>query len=384
MKKPVKKIYRHLFTSESVGSGHPDKICDQIADAILDECLKYDINTRSAIEVIATNRLILVGGEVKTKACFDFSQKVWDVLKPLGYDEYDFSVAIAINKQSHEITQAVDKKTGHLGAGDQGIKFGYAIDETRELMPLPIALAHQLLRRAEELRKNGEFKWAKADMKSQVTIDYSSKKPRIETIVMSIQHEANFKESIFKKFIKNNIMKVVAKEYKLNTNFKVFINSAGSFVIGGPISDTGLTGRKIIVDTYGGKGRHGGGAFSGKDYTKVDRSGAYAARWIAKNIVAAELASEVELQLSYAIGSEQPISISLETFGTEKVKVALILKAIEQVFDLSPQGIIDALELKNPIYLQTATYGHFGRLDLDLPWERTNKVELLKALVDKE
>lgn len=373
--------YRDLFTSESVGAGHPDKICDQISDAILDECLKNDINSRTAIEVIATNRLILVGGEVKTNACFDYSKKVQEVLSPLGYSEYDFSVSIAINKQSSDISLAVDKTNGHIGAGDQGIKFGYAVNETPELMPLPIALAHALLKRAEQLRINKKFKWAKSDMKSQVTIDYSGKKPQIDTIVMSVQHEANFQEKLFKSFIKKQIMNVIAKQYGLKTNFKFLINPGGKFVIGGPMSDTGLTGRKIIVDTYGGKGRHGGGAFSGKDYTKVDRSAAYAARWIAKNIVAANLASEVELQLSYAIGMEKPISLSLETFGTEKVTKNKILDAIEQIFDLSPKGIIDALELKNPIYLQTATYGHFGRTDLDLPWERTNKVDLLKKII---
>lgn len=376
-----KQIYRELFTSESVGSGHPDKICDQISDAILDECLKYDINSRTAIEVMATNRLILVGGEIKTNACFDFSKKVWEVLTPLGYDEYDFSVSISLNKQSNDISHAVDKDNGHIGAGDQGIKFGYAIDETPELMPLPIALAHALLKRAENMRRNKLFKWAKSDMKSQVTIDYRGKKPRIDTVVMSVQHEAKFNEKLFKNFIKKQIMDIVAKQYGLNTNFKTLINPGGKFVIGGPICDTGLTGRKIIVDTYGGKGRHGGGAFSGKDYTKVDRSGAYAARWIAKNIVGAKLAKEVELQLSYAIGVEKPISISLETFGTETINKGKIIEAINKVFDLSPKGIIDALELKNPIYLQTATFGHFGRTDLDLPWERTNKVELLKELV---
>ncbi len=385
MKKNTKnrQIYRELFTSESVGAGHPDKICDQIADAILDECLKYDVNSRTSIEVMATNRLILVGGEIKTNACFDYSKKVWEVLKPLGYDEYDFSVSIAINKQSDDIAQAVDKENGDLGAGDQGIKFGYAIDETTELMPLPIVLAHVLLKKAEKMRLEKTFKWAKSDIKSQVTIDYSGKKPRIDTIVMSVQHEPSFNEKIFKNFIKKQIMDVVAKQYKLNTNFKVLINPSGKFVIGGPLGDTGLTGRKIIVDTYGGKARHGGGSFSGKDYTKVDRSAAYAARWIAKNIVAAKLAKEVELQISYVIGIENPISISLETFGTETIKKSLILDAITKVFDLTPKGIVESLELKNPIYLQTATFGHFGRTDLNLPWERLNKVELLKKIVVK-
>ena len=363
-------MYKQLFTSESVGAGHPDKICDQISDAILDEVLKQDPNARVAAEVMASNRLIVVGGEITTKAYVDIVSTAWDVLKVLGYSENDFTVISNVNSQSPDINQGVDREDGLLGAGDQGIMFGYANRETPELMPLPITLAHQLMARAEKLRREGKFKWAKSDMKSQVTIDYSGDKPIIDTILMSVQHEANYNKEEFKNFIIEKIMKYIAKKYNLNTDFKVFINPTGQFVIGGPIGDTGLTGRKIIVDTYGGKGRHGGGAFSGKDYTKVDRSAAYAARWVAKNIVAHNLADEVELQLSYAIGYHKPISIAVETFGTEKVSKEKIFEFINKYFDLSPAAIIKSLDLKKPIYKQTATFGHFGRPELDLPWEK--------------
>lgn len=364
-------MYKNLFTSESVGAGHPDKICDQISDAILDEVLKQDPNARVATEVMASNRLIVVGGEITTSAYVDIVATAWKVLQVLGYSENDFTVISNVHSQSPDINQGVDRKDGVLGAGDQGIMFGYANRETPELMPLPITLAHQLMSLAEKLRRSGKFKWAKSDMKSQVTIDYTSKeKPRIDTILMSVQHEADYDKEKFKDFIIEKIMKKVAKKYKLNTDFKVFINPTGQFIIGGPIGDTGLTGRKIIVDTYGGKGRHGGGAFSGKDYTKVDRSAAYAARWVAKNIVAHELADEVELQLSYAIAHDKPISISLETFNTEKVSKDKIFEFINKNFDLSPAAIIKALDLKKPIYKQVSTFGHFGRPELDLPWEK--------------
>lgn len=375
-------MYSKLFTSESVGAGHPDKICDQISDTVLDEVLKQDPNARVAIECMASNRLIIIGGELTTKAYVDVVKCAWSVLQVLGYDENDFTIISNVNSQSPDINQGVDKKDGQIGAGDQGLMFGYAVNETPELMPLPISMAHALAKRAEKLRREGKFKFAKSDLKTQVTIDYSNNKPQINTILMSVQHEASYDEKSFKKFIKEEIMDEVAKEYKLNTDFRVFINPTGKFVIGGPIGDTGLTGRKIIVDTYGGKGRHGGGAFSGKDYTKVDRSAAYAARWVAKNIVAAGLATEVEVQLAYAIGVAQPVSIAIETFNTATVEVDKIEKAINKVFDLSPQGIINALELKKPIYKQTATYGHFGRTDLDLPWERLNKVEGLKTALE--
>ena len=373
-------MYKKLFTSESVGAGHPDKICDQISDTVLDRVLTKDPEARVAIETMASNRLIVIGGELTTNCYVDVVDAAWEVLKGLGYSENDFTIISNVNSQSPDINQGVDLEDGELGAGDQGIMFGYASTETPELMPLPITLAHALAKRAEELRKNGKFKWAKSDLKSQVTIDYSGKKPVIKTVLMSVQHAADYNEEEFKKFIKNEIMAKVAKEYKLNTDFETYINPTGKFVIGGPVGDAGLTGRKIIVDTYGGKGRHGGGAFSGKDYTKVDRSGAYAARWVAKNIVKAGLATEAEVQLSYAIGVTKPISISVETFGTETVEKEAIENAVSTVFDLSPRGIIEALDLKRPIYKQTAAFGHFGRKDLDLPWEQTNRVEeLIKA-----
>lgn len=374
-------MYKKLFTSESVGAGHPDKICDQISDLILDRVLSKDKYSRVAIEVMASNRLIVIGGEITTKSYVDTVKAAWDVLLELGYTENDFTVISNVNSQSKDIAQGVDKKSGDIGAGDQGIMFGYANNDTPELMPLPITLAHKLMILSEKLRKEGKFKWAKSDMKAQVTIDYSNKKPRIHTVLMSVQHDEKYNKKQFHNFIENKIMKQIAKEYKLNTDFKVLINPTGKFVIGGPIGDTGLTGRKIIVDTYGGMGRHGGGAFSGKDYTKVDRSGAYAARWVAKNIVAAKLADEVEVQLSYAIGISKPISISINTFGTEKVSIDKIEKAVNKVFNLSPKEIIKSLDLMKPIYSQVSKFGHFGRSDLNLPWEKTNKVkELMKYI----
>ena len=374
-------MYKKLFTSESVGAGHPDKICDQISDTILDKILTKDKNARVACEVMASNRLIVIAGEITTTCYVDFVTTAWSVLKKLGYSENDFTIISNVNSQSPDINQGVDKKNGQIGAGDQGIMFGYAVNETPELMPLPITLAHALAERAETLRRNGKFKWAKSDLKSQVTIDYSKKKPEINSILMSVQHDEKYHKTKFHNFIKKEIMEYVAKKYKLNTNFKTYINPTGKFVIGGPIGDAGLTGRKIIVDTYGGKGRHGGGCFSGKDYTKVDRSAAYAARWVAKNIVAANLATEVEVQLGYAIGVSKPVSISVETFGTEKVAINKIEKAINKVFDLSPSGIIKSLDLKKPIYQKTSTFGHFGRPKLNFPWEKTNKIlDLQKAI----
>lgn len=374
-------MYAKLFTSESVGVGHPDKICDQISDLILDHILVQDPEARVACEVMATNRLIVIGGEITTTGYVDVVTTAWEVLKNVGYSENDFTVISSVNKQSPDINQGVDQKTGQIGAGDQGIMFGYAINETDQLMPLPITLAHALAKEAEKLRKNGQFKWAKADLKTQVTIDYSNNQTKIDTILMSVQHDANYDQKQFHNFIENQIMKKVALKYHLNIDFKVLINPTGKFVIGGPIGDTGLTGRKIIVDTYGGKGHHGGGAFSGKDYTKMDRSGAYAARWVAKNIVGANLATECEVQLAYAIGMSKPISIAIETFGSEKVAKNKIIAAISDVFDLSTNGIIKELHLKKAIYYQTATFGHFGKKDL--PWEKLNKVNQLKSWVKK-
>ncbi|TCG11508.1 methionine adenosyltransferase [Mycoplasma todarodis] len=371
-------MLKKLFTSESVGAGHPDKICDQISDAVLDECLKQDPESRVACEVMASNRLIIIGGEITTKAYVDVVQAAWSVLSKLGYSENDFTVISNVNSQSPDINQGVDRAEGAIGAGDQGIMFGYATNETPELMPLPITLAHALVKRAETLRLKDEFKWAKSDIKAQVTIDYTSEKPIIDTVLMSVQHTEDYDKDLFREFIIENIMKEVARQYKMNEDFTTLVNPTGKFVIGGPIGDTGLTGRKIIVDTYGGMGRHGGGAFSGKDYTKVDRSAAYAARWVAKNIVAAKLAEKAEIQLSYAIGVEQPVSLSLETFGTEKVEKDKILEAVQKVFDLSPRGIIESLKLKTPIYKKTSVFGHFGRTDYEFEWEKTNKINELK------
>ncbi|CAM9108565.1 methionine adenosyltransferase [Mycoplasma todarodis] len=370
-------MLKKLFTSESVGAGHPDKICDQISDAVLDECLRQDPESRVACEVMASNRLIIIGGEITTKAYVDIIQAAWGVLSKLGYSENDFTVISNVNSQSPDINQGVDREEGAIGAGDQGIMFGYATNETPELMPLPITLAHALVRKAETMRLNDEFKWAGSDMKAQVTIDYTNQKPIIDTILMSVQHSEDYDQEMFHTFIIENIMKEVARQYKLNEDFKTLVNPTGKFVIGGPIGDTGLTGRKIIVDTYGGMGRHGGGAFSGKDYTKVDRSAAYAARWVAKNIVAAKLADKAEIQLSYAIGVEQPVSLSLDTFGTEKVDKDKILEAVQKVFDLSPRGIIESLKLKTPIYSKTSAFGHFGRTDYEFEWEKTNKINEL-------
>ena len=374
-------MYKKLFTSESVGAGHPDKICDQISDTVLDAILAQDPDARVAIEVMASNRLVIVGGELTTTCYVDVVAAAWKVLLRLGYKEDDFTIISNVNSQSPDINQGVDKEDGEIGAGDQGLMFGYAINETPELMPLPITLAHALSERAENLRFSGEFKSARSDIKSQVTIDYSGDTPKIDTMLMSVQHAEDFNEDEFKRFIKEDIMKHVAKKYNLNEDFKVFINPTGKFVIGGPYGDTGLTGRKIIVDTYGGMGRHGGGAFSGKDYTKVDRSGAYAARWVAKNIVAAGLATEVEVQVAYAIGVSKPVSVSVETFGSETIDVQKIEDAVAKVFDLSPGAIIKDLDLKKPIYAQTATFGHFGRKDKNFPWEKLNKVEELKEAV---
>ena len=376
-------MHLKLFTSESVGPGHPDKICDQISDAILDQILLKDKNARVAIEVMASNRLIVIGGELTTHAYVDVVSITWPILKKLGYSENDFTIISAIHPQSPDINQGVDKKDGHIGAGDQGIMFGYATNETPEFMPLPITLAHELVKKAEKLREQGKFKWAKSDMKSQVTIDYSNNKPRIHTILMSIQHEENYKKEEFYNFIKKEIMIKIAKKYKLNIDFQIFINPTGKFVIGGPIGDTGLTGRKIIVDTYGGMSRHGGGSFSGKDYTKVDRSATYAARWIAKNLVAANVADKLEIQLSYAIGIEKPISISIFTFKTEKISINKIKDIVNKVFDLTPKGIIKTLNLKEPIYQQTSFFGHFGRIDLNLPWEKLNKVKEIQKEINK-
>lgn len=372
-----------LFTSESVSKGHPDKVCDQISDAILDACLKEDPNSRVACEVFATTDLIVIGGEITTLAKVDYEQVARDVLKDIGYDDSDkgidyqtCKIQIVLDSQSPDIALGTNDEVG--GAGDQGIMFGYACKETKGYMPLPISLAHHLVRYATEKKNSGEFKSARPDMKAQVTVDYTDKDPKIDTILMSIQHDPDFDEEAFKKYIKEEIMDVVVEKYGLNKDYRVLINPTGRFVIGGPHGDTGLTGRKIIVDTYGGAARHGGGAFSGKDPSKVDRSAAYMLRYIAKNIVAADLCDRIEIQVSYAIGVKEPTSVFVETYGSEHVDVDVIIKAIRENFDLTPGGIIKTLNLRQPIYQKTAAYGHFGRGDLDLPWENLDKVEVLK------
>lgn len=375
---------KNLFTSESVSEGHPDKLCDQISDAILDECLRQDKYSRVACECFVTTNLLVIGGEITTNAKVDYEAVARDVMRRIGYTAEDLGIdadtceiKVVMDTQSSDIALGTNVEVG--GAGDQGIMFGYATNETETYMPLPISMAHELVRYASELRHNGTFKHARPDMKSQVTIDYTDENnPKVDTILMSIQHDPDFNEEEFKTFIKEKIMKEVVRKHHMNEDYKVFINPTGRFVIGGPHGDTGLTGRKIIVDTYGGMARHGGGAFSGKDPSKVDRSAAYITRYIAKNIVAAGLCDRIEIQLSYAIGVKDPTSVHVDTYGTGKVADEVILDAIKKEFDLTPQGIINSLDLLNPIYGPTAAYGHFGRTDVEFPWEKLNKVEDLK------
>lgn len=375
---------KNLFTSESVSEGHPDKLCDQISDAILDECLRQDKYSRVACECFATTNLLVIGGEITTNAKVDYEAVARDVMRRIGYTAEDLGIdadtceiKVVMDTQSSDIALGTNVEVG--GAGDQGIMFGYATNETETYMPLPISMAHELVRYASELRHNGTFKHARPDMKSQVTIDYTDENnPKVDTILMSIQHDPDFNEEEFKTFIKEKIMKEVVRKHHMNEDYKVFINPTGRFVIGGPHGDTGLTGRKIIVDTYGGMARHGGGAFSGKDPSKVDRSAAYITRYIAKNIVAAGLCDRIEIQLSYAIGVKDPTSVHVDTYGTGKVADEVILDAIKKEFDLTPQDIINTLDLLNPIYGPTAAYGHFGRTDVEFPWEKLNKVEDLK------
>lgn len=380
-----------LFTSESVSEGHPDKIADQISDAVLDAALSQDPLSRVACEVFTTTNTVIVGGEITTKAELDIEKIARNTLIGIGYtddkfgiDGHNCNVQVLVHTQSPDIAMGVDSSsdTKEVGAGDQGIMFGFATNETENYMPLAIEMAHMLVKRATELRKNGQFKWARPDMKSQVTIDYTnSMQPKIDTVLMSIQHDDDFDRVAFIDYVTENVIKAVAKQFGMNEDFRILINPTGRFVVGGPHGDAGLTGRKIIVDTYGGAARHGGGAFSGKDCTKVDRSAAYAARYVAKNIVAAGLADKCEIQLSYAIGVSEPISIALETFGTEKVAKEEILKAIRQLFDLTPTGIINMLNLRKPQYQQVAAYGHFGRSDVNVTWEKTDKVSEIEQLL---
>jgi len=389
---------RRLFTSESVTEGHPDKICDQISDAVLDAILAKDPNARVACETSVTTGLVLVAGEITTNTYVDIQKLVRDTIREIGYDRAKFGfdadtcgVITAIGEQSADIAlgvdQALEAREGKMtdaeieaiGAGDQGLMFGFACNETPELMPLPISMAHQLARRLTEVRKNGTLEYLRPDGKTQVTVEYDGDKPvRIDTIVISTQHAPETTLEQIKADLMEHVIKPVVPAQFLDAETKYFINPTGRFVIGGPQGDAGLTGRKIIVDTYGGYARHGGGAFSGKDPTKVDRSGAYAARYVAKNIVAAGLADKCEVQVAYAIGVAQPVSISVDTFGTGKVAEEDLVALIRKHFDLRPAGIIKMLDLRRPIYKQTAAYGHFGRNDLNVPWERTDKAEDLK------
>ena len=384
-----------IFSSESVGEGHPDKVCDTISDYVLDACLRVDKMSRVACETFASTAMVLVGGEITTNTFVDIQQVVRDVVKDVGYtnpayglDYESMAVLDMIHSQSPDISQGVsgtglEEFKGQQGAGDQGMMFGFACTETPNYMPAPITLAHQILDKATLLRKAKIIPWLRPDAKSQVTIQYEGHKPvRIDTVVVSHQHDdgisyENIKEAIIEEIIKP----VLAPTGLLDTKTRYFINPTGRFVIGGPYGDTGLTGRKIIVDTYGGMGRHGGGAFSGKDPTKVDRSAAYMARYVAKNIVAAGFAERCEVQLAYAIGVPFPVSVMVDTFGTSSVSEAAIEKAVQEVFDLSPAGIIQTLDLRKPIYRKTATYGHFGRDDFS--WEKTNKVEALQRAISK-
>jgi S-adenosylmethionine synthetase len=388
-----------MFTSESVTEGHPDKMCDQISDAVLDACLEQDPRSRVACETATKTGFVMLLGEITTHANFNYDELVRKVVNEIGYDSSEkgfdgntCGVQVAIAKQSGDIAmgvnQALETRDGHhltdeevesIGAGDQGMMFGFACNETPTLMPLPIYLAHKLTRRQSELRKDGSLPWLRPDAKSQVTIEYSNGKPkRVDTVLISTQHAPDISQAEIAETVTEELIMPALPENMVDKNLKVFVNPTGRFVVGGPMGDAGVTGRKIIVDTYGGMGRHGGGAFSGKDPTKVDRSAAYAARYVAKNIVAAGLADRVEVQVAYAIGVAHPLSVNVETFGTAKIADEKIAALINEHFDLRPGAIIRDLGLRQPIYRKTAAYGHFGRDDIEFPWERTDKAAALK------
>jgi len=387
-----------MFTSESVTEGHPDKMCDQISDAVLDACLEQDPMSRVACETATKTGFVALLGEITTHAYVNFDELVRRVVKEIGYDSSDkgfdgntCGVLSAVASQSPDIAMGVDHamedKSGemtdadieHVGAGDQGMMFGYACNETPTLMPMPIFMAHKLSRQLSEMRKNGSMPWLRPDGKSQVTVEYSRGKPkRIDTVLISTQHAPDISHAEITEQVMENIINPTLPKDMIDSNLKIFVNPTGRFVIGGPMGDAGVTGRKIIVDTYGGMGRHGGGAFSGKDPTKVDRSAAYAARYVAKNIVAAGLADRVEIQVAYAIGVAHPLSVNVETFGTGKIADEKIASLISEYFDLRPGAIIRDLDLRRPIYRKTAAYGHFGRDDIEFPWEKTDKAAALK------
>ena len=398
--KEVSKVEKYIFTSESVTEGHPDKICDAVSDAILDACVAQDPMSRVACETATCTGFVLVTGEITTKAVVDYQKVVRDTIREIGYDDsskgFDAdtcAVFVALDQQSPDIAMGVDKalearedqmsdaQIEAIGAGDQGMMFGYATNETPEYMPYSINLAHKLTRRLTEVRKNGTLPYLRADGKSQVSVEYdeNNKPIRLEAVVISTQHDEKVTQEQIHEDIRKYVIDPVVDAAMVDADTKIFINPTGRFVIGGPHGDAGLTGRKIIVDTYGGVGRHGGGAFSGKDCTKVDRSAAYAARYVAKNLVAAGYADRMEIQLSYAIGVAQPTSINVNTFGTGRIEDEKIVGIIRKHFDLRPAGIIRMLDLRRPIYKQTAAYGHFGRTDVDLPWEHLDKVDELKA-----
>ncbi|MBT8856316.1 methionine adenosyltransferase [Lactobacillus delbrueckii] len=393
---------KHLFTSESVSEGHPDKVADQISDAILDAVLAQDPQAHVACETSVTTGLVLLFGEISTTANVDYQQVARKTIREIGYNDPDLgfdadncAVLVALDKQSPDIAGGVDEalevrgeddsdELDQIGAGDQGLMFGFAINETPELMPLPISLAHRLMRKVAQLRKEGTFPWLRPDAKAQVTVEYddAGKPKRVDTVVISTQTSPDVTNEEIRVAMVNDVIKEVIPDKFLDDETKYLINPSGRFVIGGPKGDAGLTGRKIIVDTYGGYARHGGGAFSGKDATKVDRSASYAARYVAKNIVAAGLADRCEVQLAYAIGVAHPVSIMIDTAETGKVSDQLLTEAVRANFDLRPAGIIKMLDLRRPIYKQTAAYGHFGRTDVDLPWEKTDKAEALQAFVN--